>query len=107
MFVPLARDGHSDAMLARILPNPPATVAFVAHEPMWAALGAAWPTPLDGPALEELFEDHRFVPLSRGEDESHQLAAPFGSQMDFGTEPTPAPTQRFGLWVPFVAPAAC
>ncbi len=73
MVFPLARDAHSDAMLASILPNPPAAVVLIAHEPMRAALGAAWPTPLDGPAREDLCEDPRLVPLSRGEDEGHQL----------------------------------
>ena len=52
-------------------------------------------------------EDHRLVPLSRGEDEGHQLATPFGPQVDCGTEPAPAPAEGFGLWVPFFAPAAC
>jgi hypothetical protein len=77
-------------MLARIVPNPPAAVPFIAHDTMGSALGAAWPTPLDGTSLHELFEDHCLVSLSRCEDEGHQLAAPFGPQMDFGTETAPA-----------------
>jgi hypothetical protein len=107
VFVLLARNGHSDAMLARILPNLPAAVAFIAYDPLGSALGTARATPLDSPGLHELCKDDRLVPLSRGEHEGHQLATPFGSQVDFGTEPAPAAAEGFGLWVPFFAPAAC
>jgi len=106
-FVALARDRDPNAVLARIAPNPSAAVAFVPHDAVRAALGTAWAPPLDGATLQELFEDHGLVPLSRGQDQGHQLAAPFGPQMDFGTEPAPAPAEGFGLWVPFFAPAAC
>lgn len=65
MVFPLARDAHSDAMLAGVAPNPPAAVAFVPHDAVWAALGVTWPTLLDGPAREELCEDPRLnaVPI--------------------------------------------
>jgi hypothetical protein len=53
---------------------------------MGSALGAPGSTPLDGTSRHELFEDHGLVSLAWGEDEGHQLAAPFGPQMDFGTE---------------------
>jgi hypothetical protein len=107
MFVPLVWDGDSDPMLARIRPNLPAAVAFVTHNPMGPALGAAWPWALDGAAFEPLFEDHRLMPLSGREHEGHQLATPFSPQMDFRTEPAAAPAEGFGRWVPFFAPAAC
>ena len=94
-------------MLARILPNLPAAIAFIADEPMGAALGPARSPPLDGPRLQERLEDDRLVPLSRGEHKGHQLAAAFGPQVDFGTEPAPATAEGFGLWVPCFAPAAC
>jgi hypothetical protein len=89
-FILLARDRDPDAMLAGILPNMPAAVPFIAHDTMGSALGAAWPTPLDGTGLHELVEDHCLVSLSRCEYEGHQLAAPFGPQVDFGTEAAPA-----------------
>jgi hypothetical protein len=90
-FGSLPRDGDPDAMLARILSNPPAAVPFVPNDPARAVFGTTWPTPLHGPAVHELFEDHRLVPLSRGEHEGHQLTTPFGPQVDFGAEPAPAP----------------
>jgi hypothetical protein len=106
-FVPLARDGDPDARLAGIAPNPPAAVAFVPHDAVRAAPGAAWASPLDGPGLQERLEDPRLVALPRGEDDGHQLAAPVGAPVDCGPEPAPAPTEGCGFWVPFFAPAAC
>ncbi len=94
-------------MLARISPNPLAAVPFIPNDPARAVFGTARPSPLDGTGLHELFKDHRLVPLSRGENQGHYLAIPFGAQVDFGTEPAPAPAEGFGLWVPFFAPAAC
>jgi hypothetical protein len=68
-FVPLARDGDPDAMLAGIAPNPPAAVAFVPDDAVRTAPGAAWPSPLDGPGLQERLEDQRLVALPRREDD--------------------------------------
>jgi hypothetical protein len=74
---------------------------------MRAVCGAARPPPLHGPALQELYEAHRLVPLARGEHEGPQLAASFGPPVDFGPEPAPAPAEGFGRWGPCCAPAAC
>jgi len=75
----LTWDRDPDTMLAGVLPNVPAAVSFIPHDTLGSALGTAWPTPLDGTSLHELFEDHRLMSLSRCEDEGHQLATPFGS----------------------------
>jgi hypothetical protein len=89
-FIRLARDRDSDAMLAGILPNVPAAVPLIVHHTMGSTRGAAWSTPFDGTGLHELCEDHRLMSLSRGENKGHQLAVPFGPQVDCGTEATPA-----------------
>jgi hypothetical protein len=94
-------------MRAGLGPNPPAAVALVPHDAVWTALGTAWPPPLDGPGREEQLEDHRLMAWPRGEEDGHQLATPFGPQVDFGPEPAPAPAEGCGLWSPFLAPAAC
>jgi hypothetical protein len=73
-------------MLARIPPNLSAAIPFIAHHALGSTLGPAWPSPLDGPALHELFEDHRLMSLPRREHQGHQLAAAFGAEVDFGTE---------------------
>jgi hypothetical protein len=90
-FILRARDGDPDAMLAGIAPHPPAAVAFVPNDAVRATLGTAWSTPLDGIGLQKLLEDHRLVSLPRGEEDCHQLATPFGTEVDFGTETAPAP----------------
>jgi hypothetical protein len=94
-------------MLARLLPHPPTAVPLIPNHTMRAVCGAARPPPLHGPALQELCEEHRLVPLARGEHEGPPLAASFGPPVDFGPEPAPAPAEGFGLWGPCCAPAAC
>lgn len=42
------------------------------------------------------------MPLARGEDQRHQLAPTFRTEMDFCTEAALAAAERFGLWVPCV-----
>jgi hypothetical protein len=106
-FVALARDGDPDTMLTGIRPNPPTAVPFISDDTMRAALGAACSPPLHGPGLQQRLEDRRLVLLPRGQDERQQLTTSFRSEMDFGTEPTPAAAEGFGRWVPFFAPAAC
>jgi hypothetical protein len=106
-FMLLTWDRDPDVMLASVLSNLPAAVPFIAHDALGAALGPAWPSPLDGTGLPQRCEDHGLVALPRREHEGHQLAAPFGPHMDFGTETTPAAAYGFGLWGPCFAPAAC
>jgi hypothetical protein len=106
-FVPLARDGDPDAMLAGLAPNPPAAVALVPNDAVWTALGTTWSPPLDGPGLQERLADRRLVPRPRGDAHGHHWAIPFGAQVDLGAEPAPAAAEGLGLWGPFLAPAAC
>jgi hypothetical protein len=105
--VALAWDRDPDAMLTGILPNLPAAVAFVSDDAMRAALGESCAPPLHSTGLQKRLEDRRLVLLPRGQDERQQLTTSFRSEMDFGTEPTPAAAEGFGRWVPFFAPAAC
>jgi len=105
--VPLARAGAPEALLAGLPPKPPAAVAWVLHHAVRAALGAAWPPPLDGPRLQERRKDRRLVAWPRGAEDAHPLATPFGAPVDCGTEPAPAPAEGCGLWGPCLAPVAC
>jgi hypothetical protein len=57
--------------------------------------------------FQQLRENGGFVLLSWGQQERHQLALPFRSEVDFGAETTPAAAERFGVRVPPFAPAAC
>ena len=73
-------------MLARLQPTLPTAVPFIAHHALGATRRPAWPAPLDGPALHAWFEDHRRMSLPRREHTGHQGAAPFGAEVDCGTE---------------------
>jgi hypothetical protein len=105
--VPLARDGDPAAMLARLAPNPPTAVALVPADAGRTTLGTAWPSPLDGTALQERCKDHGLVWWPRGQEDGPQLAAPVSAQMDCGTETAPAAAAGVRRWSPVWAPAAC
>jgi hypothetical protein len=62
-FIPLAWDRNADAMLAGILPYPPAAVAFILNDPARAVFRAARPHALDLPPRHQLREDRRFILL--------------------------------------------
>jgi len=61
-FVPLARDGDPDPMLAGIVPNPPAAVSCVPNDAVRAVLGAARPSSLHVPTRHQWREDPGLVP---------------------------------------------
>jgi hypothetical protein len=74
--VPLARQGEPKPLLAHMVPNLPAAVPWIAHDTMGSALGAIWPTPLDGTRPHERVEAHGLVLRCRCADEGHPLAPP-------------------------------
>jgi hypothetical protein len=78
-------------MLAGIVPNPSAALAFVPHDAVRAVLGATRSDSLHVPTRHQWRENQRLMPLAQGQHEGHQLAAPFSPQVDFGAETTPAP----------------
>jgi hypothetical protein len=77
-------------MLAGIVPNPSAALAFVPNDAVRTVLGAARSASLHLPTLHQLWENQRLMPLARGQHEGHQFAAPFSPQVDFGAETAPA-----------------
>src|SRR5262245_15044189 len=89
-FVLFARDGDPNPMLAGIVPNPSAAIAFVPNDAVWAVLGAARSDSLHLPTLHQWREHQRLMPLARGQHEGHQFAAPFSPPVDFGAETAPA-----------------
>jgi hypothetical protein len=87
-FSPLARDGDADAMLARILPNPPAAVAFISNDPVRAVCRAARPHALDLPTHHQLREDRRLVLLPGCSHQGEQLTVSLCTKVHVGAEPT-------------------
>jgi hypothetical protein len=104
VFVLLPRDGDADTMASQVLPYLATTVGFVTYQTTRPAFGTPTPAPFHSPACHQGFEGHGFVPLARGEDQRHQLAPAFCTDMDFRTEATLTATERFGLWGPRVGP---
>ena len=105
MFILFPRDSDADTMAAQVLPNLPTAVRLVTDETPRPAFGASAPAPFHGPALHQRFEGDGFVPLARREDQRHQLAPAFRTEMDFGTEAALTAADCFGLRVPGVGPS--
>jgi hypothetical protein len=105
MFILFPRDSNADTMAAQVLPNLPTAVGLVTDETPRPAFGASAPAPFHGPALHQRFEGAGFVPLARRENQRHQLAPAFRTEMDFGTEAALTTAERCGLRVPGVGPS--
>jgi hypothetical protein len=75
-------------MLARILPNPPAAVALIPKDPVWAVFRAASPHALDLPTRHQWWEDQRLVPLPGRSHQGEHLAMPLCTTVHFGAEST-------------------
>jgi hypothetical protein len=67
--------------------------------------------PAEAPTLyraagHQLREDDGFMPLARRQQQRQKLAGAFGTEVDFRAEASLATPERFGLSIPFLAPAA-
>jgi hypothetical protein len=63
-----------------------AAIALVPYDALRSQLGASASSSLDSPALHEGLKDGGLVLLSRSENDAHQLAAPFSTNVDLGAE---------------------
>lgn len=104
VFILLSWDGDADTVASQVLSNLATTVSLVAYQTTRPMFGASAPIPFHSPPCHQGFESHGFVPLPWGEDQRHQLAPTFRTDMDFRTEAALTATERFGLWVPCVGP---
>lgn len=105
VFILFPRDRDADTMAAQVLPNLPTAIRLVTDETLRPTFGASAPAPFHDPALHQRFEGDGFVPLARREDQRHQLAPAFRTEMDFGTEAALTAAECFGLRVPGVGPS--
>jgi len=104
-FVLLARNRDANAVAPEVLADLATAVGFVANETTRPVFGAPAPAPFHGPACHQGFEGYGFVPLSRGEDQRHQLTPAFCADMHFGAETALTAAKRFGLRAPGVGPS--
>ena len=105
MFILLPWNGDADPVAAQVLPNLATTIGFVPHQTTRPPFGASTPTAFHGPAFHQSFESDGFVPLARGEDQRHQFAPTFRTDMDFRPEAALTATERFRLWALGVGPS--
>jgi hypothetical protein len=105
VFILLARDRDADTVASQVLPNLATTVSLVTDQTTRPAFGTPTPAPFHSPTFHQGFEGSGFVPLARGEDQRHQLAPAFRTDMDFCTEAALATTERFGLRALGVGPS--
>jgi hypothetical protein len=105
VFILLPWDGDAATVASQVLSNLATTVGLVTDQTTRPAFGAPAPAPFHGPTCHQGFEGHGFVPLARGEDQCHQLAPPFRTDMDCRTEAAWTAAERFGLWVPCAGPS--
>jgi hypothetical protein len=90
-----------------ILPNLVTAVCLVTHETMRPMLRSAWAPALHRAGGHELGEDGGFVSLARRQQEGQELTFSLGAEVDLRAEAPSAPPERFGVGIPFFAPAAC
>ena len=105
VFILLARDRDADPVASQGLPNLATTVSLVTYQTTRPTFGTPAPTPLHGPACPQGFKGHGFMPLARGEDQRHQLAPTFRTEMDFRTEAALTTAECFGLRALGVGPS--
>jgi hypothetical protein len=105
VFILLAWDSDAETVASQVVPNLATTVSLVTYQTTRPAFGTPAPAPLHGPAFHQGFEGHGFMPLARGEDQCHQLAPAFRTEMDFRTEAALTPAECFGLRPPWVGPS--
>src|SRR5262252_3628201 len=98
-LVALPRDGDADTMLPAIVPDRSTAIALVAHDAVGTALGPPAPHPLDGSLGHQMGKDRRLMAMARRQDERHELAVAFGTDVDFRTEAALTPAKRFGVCV--------
>ena len=102
IFILLPWNGDADPVAAQVLPNLATTIGLVTHQTTRPAFGAPTPVPFHSPVFHQGGERHGFVPLTRGEDQCHQLAPAFCTDMDFRTEAALTAAERFGCRAPCV-----
>jgi hypothetical protein len=105
VFILLPRDGDADPVAAQVLPHLATPVGLIAHQTTRPALGAPAPNPFHSPAFHQGFESYRFVPLARGEDQRHQRAPAFRTDMDCRPEAALTAAECCSREVPCVRPS--
>src|ERR687885_731100 len=106
-FVPLARDRDPDPAPPQGGTDPSATIALVAHDALGPQLRLPARRPFDRPLRHQLLEGGRLMALARRQHEGDGLPIALTANMHLRAEPTLAPAEGLGWWVPLFAPAAC
>ena len=84
-----------------------ATVALVTDQSARTQPGTPRAASANGPLFQQLPDDALLVPVTRRQDERHQLATAFSPNMNLGAHSSTTSTQSFSFGAAFFAPAAC
>lgn len=105
MLVGLARNRIPNPTSAAIGANLPAARAFITDDARGPKARSSSARTLHGALCHQAFKDHGLMLLARRDDEGHGLALPFSPEVNFGSEATTTPSQRFisrlGFWRAF------
>ncbi len=94
-------------MPPRPLPNLVTAVGFVATHPPWSSPWSSALPAFDGAFIHQALKSLALVLLPGLEHKGDRFALTLGPDVQLGRKAALTPTECFGCWVPFFAPAAC
>ena len=107
MLIRLPRHGDANTMAPAIPADLATAIRLATHQTVWPGLRPASALTLHAAADHQLGKDGGLMPLAWRQQPREELAGPFRPEVDFRAEAASAPPERFGLGIPFFAPAAC
>ena len=106
-FIPTTRDRHADTVALTPASDPRRTVPFIGRNPVRPE---PWTTGAFAPhraAIHEGLEDQTLMPMPWLEDKRKRAALPVTTHAQLRAESALGAAERFGVWIPPFAPAAC
>ena len=106
MLITAMGNGDTNAAPASVGTQRRIAVAFVTDDAMGTQSRPTAALTFDGSLLQQGRKDRGFMALAWGQHHGHQLATPFGAEVDLGGEAALTVAEGFRFRVPPFAPAA-